>query len=143
VSGERVRTKSGTPVASDFADSIGTPIVVDESTGNCYVLVGSTITLIGGPNAVLTPTTLSASSDVSGGKIYIVTANSVTATLPASPTHGDNMFFVSHTATVTGFTVARNGNTIMALAENLSADSSMHFAFGLIYNSATTDWRLL
>lgn len=35
---ERVRVKSGVPVASDFADKVGTPIVIDSSTGNAYVM---------------------------------------------------------------------------------------------------------
>lgn len=33
-----VRSKSGTPVASDFASGKGTPIVVDQSNGQCYVM---------------------------------------------------------------------------------------------------------
>jgi hypothetical protein len=33
-----VRSKSGTPIAGDFASAKGTPLVVDTSTGNCYVM---------------------------------------------------------------------------------------------------------
>lgn len=43
----------------------------------------------------------------------------ITATLPASPTVGDTIYFTSYTA---GWTVARNGNVISGVAEDLAVD---------------------
>jgi len=49
---DRVRVKTGVPVASDFASSVGTPIVIDDtaSTGTAYFMdAGGTIVPLGRP----------------------------------------------------------------------------------------------
>jgi hypothetical protein len=43
-----VLSRSGVPIVSDFAQGKGTPLVVDHDTGRGYVLVGSTVTPLGG-----------------------------------------------------------------------------------------------
>lgn len=71
---------------------------------------------------------------------YFITGNSVVVTLPVAPE--DNEFvIIADGATVTGCSVARNGKTIMGAAEDLTVDPA-HFAFRLVYRSATGDWRL-
>ena len=42
-----VRSVSGTPTVSNFANMDGTPIVVDSATGNAYTLVAGVVTLLG------------------------------------------------------------------------------------------------
>lgn len=69
---------------------------------------------------------------------YRLTANSLTVTLPASPSDGD---WVELIGSVTGTTVARNGKTIMGLAENMTLDANP-FALRLVYISSDNDWRI-
>lgn len=52
------------------------------------------------------------------GNHYLIWS-AITATLPASPTVGDTIYFTSYT---TGWTVARNGNVISGVAEDLGVD---------------------
>lgn len=52
------------------------------------------------------------------GNHYLIWS-AITATLPASPTVGDTIYFTSYT---TGWTVARNGNVISGVAEDLVVD---------------------
>jgi len=66
--------------------------------------------------------------------IYAVTASSITFTLPGSPTAGDIVGFRPVTSSINSYTVARNGNNIMGLAEDLTVDSAI--AFDLLYTSS-------
>lgn len=69
----------------------------------------------------------------------VVTAATQTITLPASPVNGD-MVGVS-VGDFTDTVVARNGNTISGIAEDLTIDvANMGLVF--VYSSSTTDWRL-
>jgi hypothetical protein len=72
---------------------------------------------------------------------YWITGNSVVVTLPAAPADGD-MVRIANGAAVTGCSIARNGKTIMGVAEDLTVDVP-NFSVTLIYRSATTDWRLV
>jgi hypothetical protein len=58
-----VRPCVGVPIATDFTNDLGSPILVDSTTGDLYVLIGSTVTKAGA--AVTTGTWTPA--DVSGG----------------------------------------------------------------------------
>lgn len=71
---------------------------------------------------------------------YNVAANSLTATLPASPASGDTIWFVAETTAITPFTVGRNGNTIGGVAEDMTVDEP-GFTFGLVYDVTADDWR--
>lgn len=62
-------------------------------------------------------------------------------TLPASPAAGDAILFVPASSWETNnLTVARNGNTIMGESADLTVDVTQ--AFGLVWDSTDTDWRL-
>lgn len=69
----------------------------------------------------------------------VVTAATQTITLPASPENGD-MVGVS-VGDFTDTVVARNGNTISGLSEDITIDvANMGLIF--VYSSTSTDWRL-
>lgn len=69
--------------------------------------------------------------------LYVLTA-SLTLTLPASPAVGDTVR-VSNLSGTTTCVVARNGQPIQALAEDLTIDS-LNAAITLVYADATRGW---
>jgi len=69
---------------------------------------------------------------------YWLTAGGIVVTLPAAPSDGD---WVDIIASTPGVTVARNGKTIMGLAEDLILDVANN-AIRLVYISAAGGWRL-
>ena len=73
--------------------------------------------------------------------VYVVTVSGVTVTLPGSPTAGD-FVGVSNMSGATNITIARNGNNIMALAEDLTVNLS-GAGFMLVYADATRGWVLM
>jgi hypothetical protein len=73
--------------------------------------------------------------DTSGG--------AVTATLPASPTLGDEVSFIDYasTADTNNITIARNGSNILAAAEDLTV-STERAGFTLVFTDSTQGWIL-
>ena len=79
---------------------------------------------------------------VSGDKILANTSSgSFTITLPASPTTGQAVEVVDANGTFQLFplTIARNGQNIMGVAEDLFINTA-NVAVGLVYNGA--QWRI-
>lgn len=76
---------------------------------------------------------------------YIVDCNSaaVTVTLPASPVMGDEVSIIDGTgsAATNNITVARNGNKIQGLAEDMIVNTA-RAAFTLVYYNSTQGWIL-
>lgn len=70
---------------------------------------------------------------------YVLTA-SLTLTLPASPAAGDWVKVVNRSGTATA-TVARNGQNIMGLAENMTLDD-LNASPRLVFADATRGWVL-
>lgn len=68
---------------------------------------------------------------------YVLTA-SLTLTLPASPVAGDFVSVQNSSGTTTA-TIARNGNNIMSLAEDMTIDVTSA-AITLMYADATRGW---
>jgi hypothetical protein len=68
---------------------------------------------------------------------YVMTAT-LTLTLPASPVAGDWVAFSNRSATSTPV-IARNGQNIMGLAEDMTLDNVNHFGV-LVYADATRGW---
>jgi len=68
-------------------------------------------------------------------------ANVVTVTLPASPTNFDVISFLDYTGSfdTNNLTVARNGNNIMGLAEDMTV-AVKNNSFDLIFYN--NDWRI-
>ena len=68
-------------------------------------------------------------------------SNTVTATLPATPTAGDAIFFADAGGNyaTNNLTIGRNGNTIMGLAQDMTV-SNNNQSVGLFYSGTT--WRI-
>jgi hypothetical protein len=84
---------------------------------------------------------VNSSQPVSAGVRYFIAASSITLTLPASPAFGDFIQFVPESASITGVTIARNGQRIMGLLEDMTVDGDA-ISFGLTYADATNGWRI-
>ena len=82
-----------------------------------------------------------ANTAASANNVYVVTTSGITVTLPASPTAGD-LVGVSNMSGAVDVTIARNGNKIMALTEDLVVDLD-GAGFMLIYTDATRGWVLM
>ena len=81
---------------------------------------------------------------VSGeGYFCNTTSSAFTATLPASPTLGDEISFIDYAGTfdTNNLTVARNGNPIQGDASDLTV-SVVRSAFTLVYVDGTQGWLL-
>jgi hypothetical protein len=79
---------------------------------------------------------------VSGDNLLVDTsAGAFTITLPITPAANATVYFqdAKGTFSTNNLTVARNGETIMGLSENLTV-STDDYGFGLIYNGS--DWRI-
>jgi hypothetical protein len=83
---------------------------------------------------------ISGNTAASANTIYVASA-SLTLTLPASPSAGDIVGYVNMSGTTTA-TISRNGNNIMALAQDLTVDVN-NTGFILMYSDATQGWVLL
>jgi len=103
----------------------GAPTWVTVASGSSYTAKTSAYTAVAGDNIL---------ADTSSG--------SFTITLPASPSTGGVVNIADSKGTFQAYplTVARNGKTIMGLAEDLIAGTSTA-GFGLVYNG--TEWRII
>ena len=125
-------------------------LILDTATNTLKVSDGST------PGGVTLSTDGSGSSDaepdfeiktsnfnVESGKRYAVSTagNTVTATLPGSPSTGDAVFFADAGGNFgsNNLTIGRNGNTIMGLSEDMTI-SNNNSSTGLVYTGST--WRI-
>ena len=82
---------------------------------------------------------ISGSTTAVTGQVYVLTA-SLTLTLPASPVAG-NFLSVSNRSATTTAVIARNGQNIMGLAENMTIDNASA-SFTLTFADATRGWVL-
>lgn len=90
-------------------------------------------------------TDITAAETLVKGKGYFVdtSGGAVTLTLPASPNRGDTIKIIDlGSAGTNNITIARNGNKIQGLTEDMTV-STDDAAFALVYNSTSTDWRLM
>ena len=111
-------------------------VVITSSGVNISGTAAVTGVLTGRTNVVLQGSSL---NPLVAQTTYIVTANSITLTLPASPTTGDRISFSPKDTTINSYTIARNGNNIMGNASDLTVDTAA--TFSLLYNS-TVGWVL-
>lgn len=79
------------------------------------------------------------------GFLYLIdcSSNTVTATLPASPSNGDVVGFVNYNGSFTtnDFTVGRNSKEIQDVAEDMTA-STAYARIYLVYDSSEGSWYL-
>ena len=87
---------------------------------------------------------VNSSFSATSGSWYAVdsTSTAITITLPPSPTNGDTIIvlMVAGDVETNNITVARNGNSIEDLAEDMSITSNYPRRFKLYYNGTT--WRV-
>lgn len=74
------------------------------------------------------------------GQTVFVSTAAVTVTLPASPSAGNKVGIT--VGDITDTVVARNGNKIMGLDEDLTIDTA-YSGFELVYTDATNGWRII
>ena len=83
---------------------------------------------------------------VAGGRYGIDTVGGIiTATLPASPSDGDAIFFSDVRGGLTGnkLVIARNtGQLIMGLGEDMDVTGPDGTSFGVVYRASGADWRV-
>lgn len=81
-----------------------------------------------------------------GDDLFVdVTGGAVTVTLPAAPVILDQAISVTHMAgniAANNITIARNGNPIMALAEDMTVNTT-NASFELAFANASAGWRLV
>lgn len=71
------------------------------------------------------------------GKTYVIVSGT-TLTLPATPATGEFLSVINRSNTVTGV-IARNGESIMGVAENLTIDD-VNFSADFIYYGSSEGW---
>jgi hypothetical protein len=96
--------------------------------------------LIGGGGS-LSVSVISSDTNAVVDTLYVMTA-SLTLTLPASPSAGDKVLLSNRTGTTTSV-VARNGNNIQGLAQDLTVDA-LEIGLTLVYTGdATQGWVII
>ena len=148
-----VRAQEGT---TGFAFSNADPVELRETAGTLAskqdVLVSATniktvggVSLLGSGDVVvggLTVVVVSGTTQTAvAGPHYILTnVAATTVTLPASPASGDTVW-VTWTNTLTTNVIARNGQTIMGVAEDMTLDASTNGTVQLRF--VNSSWRIL
>jgi hypothetical protein len=109
---------------------------------NGATLSGDTLEITGGTSWQTVKT--SGFTAVAGeGYFCNTTSSAFTATLPTSPTQGDEVSFIDYAGTfdTNNLTIGRNSHNIQGAAENLTV-SVERSAFSLVYVDATQGWLL-
>jgi UDP-3-O-[3-hydroxymyristoyl] glucosamine N-acyltransferase len=111
------------------------------TNGAAFITASATTTgthsgLVTGP-VRRTTSVISGNTTAVAGSTYVLTA-SLTLTLPSSPTAGDTVGVVNASGTATAV-IARNGQNIMSLAENMTINS-IGVSLSLTYADATRGW---
>ena len=104
---------------------------------------GSQWTGIGGGNPWVAKT--SGYTAVAGDRLLVDTSGgAITITLPASPSMGDQVTFIDLDGTFdsNNLTVARNGQAIMALGQDMTVQLK-NAAFALVFTDGTNGWKFL
>ena len=119
------------------------------AAGNDYVLKSTTAGVLswaeasGGGTSWQALKTSGFTAAAGEGYICNTTSAAFTATLPASPSIGDEVTFVDYAGTfdTNNLTVGRNSKPIMGVAENLTV-ATERAAFTLVFSDDTQGWLL-
>jgi hypothetical protein len=109
---------------------------------NGATLSGDTLEITGGTSWQTVKT--SGFTAVAGeGYFCNTTSSAFTATLPTSPTQGDEVSFIDYAGTfdTNNLTIGRNGHNIQGVAEDLTV-STERSGFSLVYVDSTQGWLL-
>jgi len=151
-----------TSITSDTDDQIDIRIAgADDfrfTANNMNVLSGSTLTIDSGATITNSGTAsgfgitwnigsaYNSNFNASAGNGYFVSTSggAVTATLPSSPSAGDEVRFIDLSATfdTNNLTVGRNSEKIMGDAADLTV-ATERAGFGLVYSDSTNGWLLI
>lgn len=123
--------------------------VPNSALANSSITINGAAVSLGGSVTVeqdFTWETKTANFNVNSRRGYFVdtTSNTVTATLPASPTAGDDVRFIdlSGTFDTNNLTIARNGKKIQGDASDLTV-ATERAGLGLVFSGDTQGWLLL
>ena len=94
---------------------------------------------VGGGSGAITAVLQTSSFTASPFQHYYLKANNIVVTLPAAPSNGD---WVAVVGSTTGCSIARNGKSIMGLAEDMQLDPPF-FALRLLYIASENNWIVI
>jgi hypothetical protein len=129
VSGTNIKTLNGNSVLGSGNLALG-----DVTLTGTQTLTNKTLT---SPVITQNVQVISTNTTAVRSRVYVMTA-SLTLTLPASPTAGDTVMFSNRSGTNTPV-IARNGQNIMGLAEDMTLDNVNHFGV-LVFSDSTRGW---
>jgi hypothetical protein len=132
-------TTSGGPITSSGTVTLAGTLAVANGGTNATTAAGARTSLGAAAYPIQKGTNYTAVS----GDVIVVTAGSITITLPAAPSAGDTVGIKDGTgaAATTPFTVARNGSNIASSATDLTFDKN--FAeITMSYVDATIGWSV-
>jgi hypothetical protein len=118
---------------------------VGASTGNAIVYNGSSWApaAVSGAGVSWTVRTTTYAASANDGVLANTSGGAWTLTLPSSPTVGDTVTIIDthNSFTNNNLTVARNGQKIQGIAENLTCDVN-NSAFELVFTGTTDGWKI-
>jgi hypothetical protein len=127
---------------------LGTLVAGTWTTGGAAMtLVGPSSVRVVAPEKLFTnswqvePVVCSTSVPVLAGTCNIVTANSITLTLPSAPAQGDRLQIVQGAPSITGVIVDPGASDINNTAGTMSVDI-VDFDFTLVYVDAAYGWKV-
>lgn len=110
-------------------------------TSNASSIYWSTVSGGGGTGVTFSEVTGTTQAAQSNYRYALTNASSTTVTLPASPSVGDIIYIIVCN-NLNNNIIARNGNNIMGLAEDLTMDINF-LSIGLVYVNAVKGWWII
>ena len=141
-SGRIVLSYGAVPGATGPQGQVGIGVVSGGTTGQALVKTSNTDYATTWANVGFTTSVITGDTNAVKDYLYILTGGStIVLTLPASPSTNDKVAVVNLTSVLT-CSVARNGNNIMGLAQDLTLDKA-NAGFTMVYSGATNGWVII